>query len=111
MTKETLKRIFYISLIFFYILNITDGIVTFYGIEKFGFGAEGNDFLIYLVKNFGWEITFIFKVVGVIFTSLPLGIVVKKAKSFKYLIIPFTGLFFMIICFIIIIIDWLKVLL
>lgn len=104
-----IKKISFFFLFLVYFLNVIDLIVTFFGVNKFGLVAESNQMLIYLIKNFGWEITGFLKIIVVFIFSIPLIIQIKYGdKKFEH--INVLGLFILICLFVYIIISWLMIL-
>lgn len=65
-----LIKSFSFFLIFFNILNILDFMFTLWGINNYGFRYEQNGLMIGLINSYGWNITFLIKVLGGFIVSI-----------------------------------------
>ena len=109
-----LKHQIVIALILINILNFLDIIVTFFGVSKYGLIAEGNPFIIFMLKNYGWIITGILKVVFILIISfIPIKVVDNLSDNpySKYLKIAVLFVMYALCwCYVVIIYEWLMVL-
>ena len=105
-----LKNKVYSTFTFLFFLNIIDLIITFIGINRFGFIAEKNENIIFIVNEYGWATLSIIKIFGVFVAGLPLIISCNITDNKTYLKFCFYCLLWLCMIFIFMIINWVLIL-
>ena len=111
-----MKKLFWFLFLSITILNILDFIVTYIGISNYGFVVEGNPNIVFMVKNFGWIITGLIKILGTPILLFQVNRVLNYTKNNKYVTVKhfniiscftYSVLMFTLIMLIIVIYEWL----
>ena len=105
-----LKNKVYFTFTFLFFLNIVDLIVTFIGINRFGFIVEKNENIVFIINEYGWVILSTIKVFGVFIAGLPLTISCYMTDNEIYLKFCLYCLLLLCIIFIFVIINWVLIL-